>query len=475
VRYNDSYWVGVDGSFHTGHRIELGRIEPIPEKVDLSKVPKNLAAIDKYSQDLKLRIMGADVPPEPYGSIEELYDELVTYYQTGLSLDPLTPYLLASYTLLTHQIPNLDFIFVVYITGLKGTGKSTTGDHLATVCYQAFKTGCATFPFLVRANEVFKGMTQILDEFDLIADDDHVTKYIRGSTDRNNPYGVVEGVPIDGQTYNMPAVKMSFGARVLITSLQIKDPMVRDRAVETIMLMNPNFMTKPTPEQISKIKAHLGYYRQQVKLTVTETDGKKWYQTKNSTGRLNETSTLLHVITPEKYHPQIDSIIDREWETRTQLERESYAAKVVEALTTAVIEQTMVESAKGEKYVAVQSIKYYFDQRYGDQQTGQGKTSEKSIGRVMNNLNLKTERVRLTVKDGNRQARGWKVNVDTLRSKRQNLYLDTESLEPLESSPSAPLGIDAYAEEKKIAHTLGNDSNDSNDSRNNPKQGCSVH
>lgn len=255
----------------------------------ISKRPTQLAA---YIDELKTRILGSQVEPAPYESLEILYEELVQYYKTTLSLDELAPYLFASYTLLTHQTPNLDFMFQIYISGLKGSGKSTAGERLEKLCYQGFKTGCATFPFLVRANEILNGMTQVLDEFDLIANDEHVTKYLRGSSDRNNPYGLVEPVTIGGHTHNMPTIKMSFDPRILITSQQIKDDMVRDRAIEIIMMQYAGILPEPSPEEVQRIKAHLSQYREQECVSMTLEDKRKYYNPKHTSGRLNEIATL---------------------------------------------------------------------------------------------------------------------------------------------------------------------------------------
>jgi hypothetical protein len=386
---------------------------------DLNKRGAELA---KYIEELKLRILGAQTEAVAYGSLDELYDELVNYYKSTLSLDELTPYLLASFTLLTHQTPNLDFIFQVYISGLKGSGKSTAGERLEKVCYQGFKTGCATFPFLVRANEVLGGMTQVLDEFDLIANDEHVTKYLRGSTDRANPYGLVEPVTIGGQTHNMPAIKMSFGPRVLITSQQIRDEMVRDRALEVVMMQYPGYLPEPDPEVVDELREHLAYYRQNVRLNISPEDKRRWYDTKNASGRLNETSTLLHVVTPQKYHDEVAAIIQREWETRTQLERESYAAKIVEGLTAAVLAEDTVESTTAQIYVPIAQIKRHFDMLYSDLTTGKGKASPKSIGRVIRNLGLRTDNIR--VKDQDQRLRAWLLDKVDLVRIRQSLYLD---------------------------------------------------
>jgi len=160
-------------------------------------------------------------------------------------------------------------------------------------------------------------MTQVLDEFDLIAGDDRVTKYLRGSTDRRNPYGVVEPVTIGGQTHNMPTIKMSFGPRVLITSQALKDEMVRDRAVEVVMMQYAGLLPEPSAEEINKTRKHLAYYREQVKLKVTVEDKRKWYDPKHSSGRLNELATLLYLVTPEKYHDKIAALIEIKRETRT--------------------------------------------------------------------------------------------------------------------------------------------------------------
>jgi hypothetical protein len=394
-------------------------VEEIRERREPGKRGAELAT---YIEELKTRILGAQVEPSPYATLEDLYEELVQYYKTTLSLDELTPYLFASYTLLTHQMPNLDFIFEIYVTGLKGSGKSTAGERLEKLCYQGFKTGCATFPFLVRANEVLNGMTQVLDEFDLIANDDYVTKYLRGSTDRNNPYGLVEPVTIGGQTHNMPAIKMSFGARILITSQQIRDEMVRDRALEVVMMQYAGFLTEPSAEATNTMKAYLAHYRQQVKLTVTLDDKRKWYEPKHTSGRLNEITTLLHLVTPEKYHGEVGAIIQREWEARTQLERESYAAKIVESLTAAVVAEDTVESSTAMIYIPVQQIKRHFDIHYSDPITGKGKASPRSIGRVMQNLGLRTDNIR--VRDEDRRLRAWLLNKETLVRIRQSLYLD---------------------------------------------------
>ncbi|MGD0549202.1 MAG: hypothetical protein ABSA81_01485 [Candidatus Bathyarchaeia archaeon] len=384
--------------------------------------PKALKALEEYVEDLRVRIVGAQVPAEAYVSLDVLYEDLVRFYQTTLRLDPLTAYLFASYTLLTHQTPNLDFIFQLYITGLKGSGKSTGGERLEAVCYQGFKTGSATFPFLVRANELLNGMTQVLDEFDLIAGDDRVTKYLRGSSDRRNPYGVVEPVTIGGQTHNMPTVKMSFGGRILITSQALKDEMVRDRAVEVVMMQYAGLLPEPSAEEIEKLRGQLAYYREQVKLKVTVEDKQKWYDPKHNTGRLNEIACLLYKVTPEKHNDKIAAIIQREWETRTALERESYTAKVVEALTAAVIADDTKEAPTGETFVPVQEIKAHYDRLYADAQTGKGKTSRTSIGRTMQNLGLHTEQYR--VKDEEQRLRGWLLDKTALARVRQSLYLD---------------------------------------------------
>jgi hypothetical protein len=427
--------------------MKLGPVEP----------PKMLKALEQYVEDLRVRIVGEQVPAEPYDGLEAFYEYLAGYYETSLRLDSLTPYLLASYTLLTHQTPNLDFIFQVYITGLKGSGKSTAGERLESLCYQGFKTGSATFPFLVRANEVLNGMTQVLDEFDLIAGDDRVTKYLRGSSDRRNPYGVVEAVSIGGATYNMPAIKMSFGGRVLITSQALKDEMVRDRAVEVIMMQYAGLLPEPSAEELTKLRGYLTYYREQVKLKITIEDKRKHYDPKHSSGRLNELATLLYLVTPEKHHDKITAIIEREWETRTSLERESYAAKVVESLTAAVISEDVVESSRGETYVPVQQIKRHFDLRYADPTTGKGKANPKSIGRVIQNLGLRTDLIR--VRDEDQRLRAWPLNKTELTRIRQGLYLDeTPELGTSVTSgtsPSAPPSLDTYQTEKEEegAHT----------------------
>jgi hypothetical protein len=429
-------------------------VEKLTGKDDITKRGAELA---KYIDELKTRILGAQVEPAPYESLDGLYEELVQYYKTTLSLDELTSYLFASYTLLTHQIPNLDFIFEIYITGLKGSGKSTAGERLEKLCYQGFKTGCATFPFLVRANEVLNGMTQVLDEFDLIANDDYVTKYLRGSTDRNNPYGLVEPVTIGGQTHNMPAVKMSFGPRILITSQQIKDEMVRDRSLEVVMMQYPGYLPEPDSEITNELKEHLAHYRQDVKLGITPEDKRRWYDTKNASGRLNEISTLLHIVTPEKYHDKIAAIITREWETRTQLERESYAAKVVESLTAAVLAEDTVESTTAMTYIPIQEIKRHFDIHYSDPTTGKGKASPRSIGRVMQNLGLRTDNIR--VRDEDRRLRAWLLNKETLARIRQSLYLDEApdlgTSGTSGTSPSAPPSVDTLVG-GEVEHTPGN-------------------
>jgi len=411
-------------------------------------------------ENLRLRIVGEQPPAEAYESLDGLYEDLVNFYEASLRLDSLTPYLLASYTLLTHQTPNLDFIFQVYITGLKGSGKSTAGERLEGLCYQGFKTGSATFPFLVRANEVLNGMTQVLDEFDLIAGDDRVTKYLRGSSDRRNPYGVVEPVSIGGGTYNMPAIKMSFGARILITSQALKDEMVRDRAVEVVMMQYAGLLPEPSAEEVAKLKGYLAYYREQVKLKVTIEDKRKWYDPKHSSGRLNELATLLYLVTPEKHHDKVAALIEREWETRTALERESYAAKVVEALTAAVLADDTREAPTGETFVPVQEIKRHYDLRYADPQTGKGKTTTRSIGRAIANLGLRTDNIR--VKDEDQRLRAWLLNKPDLTRIRQSLYLDEApelgTLGTFGTSPSAPpRGLEDYSmQEKEGAHTLGN-------------------
>jgi len=392
---------------------------PAIKPKDTPNKPSQLAA---YIDDLKTRILGARVEPAPYETLDALYEELVQYYKTTLSLDELTPYLFASYTLLTHQTPNLDFMFQIYISGLKGSGKSTAGERLEKLCYQGFKTGCATFPFLVRANEILGGMTQVLDEFDLIANDEHVTKYLRGSSDRNNPYGLVEPVTMGGQTHNMPTIKMSFGPRIMITSQQIRDEMVRDRAIEVVMMQYAGFLPEPSQDMVQRIKGHLSQYRMQVCMSMTLEDRRKYYDPKHTSGRLNEIATLLYMITPESYHDKIAAIITREWESRTQLERESYAAKVVEALTAAVLAEAMKEATTGEIFVPIREIKHHYDLRYADAQTGKGKTNPRTIGRVVSNLRLRTDQFR--VKDEEARLRGWRLDKTELVRIRQSLYLD---------------------------------------------------
>lgn len=431
--------------------------------------PKTLKALEGYVNDLRLRIVGEQPPAEAYESLDALYEEVVRYYETSLKLDHLTPYLFASYTLLTHQAPNLDFIFQLYITGLKGSGKSTAGERLEALCYQGFKTGSATFPFLVRANEVLNGMTQVLDEFDLIAGDDRVTKYLRGSTDRRNPYGVVEPVSIGGQTYNMPAIKNSFGARILITSFQLKDEMTRDRALETIMMQYAGLLPEPSAKEVTKLRAYLAYYREHVTLKVTVEDKRKWYDPKHSSGRLNEIATLLYLVTPVKYHVKIAAIIQREWETRTALERESYAAKVVEALTAAVLADDTKEAPTGETFVPVQEIKRHFDVRYADPQTGKGKTKPASIGRVIHNLGLRTTQLR--VKDEEQRLRGWRLDKAALVRIRQSLYLDeTPELVSTVSNVTglrAPSTLDTHIQgtEREAVHTLASETTETTETK----------
>jgi len=57
-----------------------------------------------------------------------------------------------------------------------------------------------------------------------------------------------------------------------------------------------------------------------------------------------------------------------------------------------------------------------------DPGTGKGKTSVKSVGRVMQNLGLRTDNTR--VKDEDQRLRAWLLNKDALARIQQTLYLD---------------------------------------------------
>jgi hypothetical protein len=437
--------------------------------LELSKQPKDLRTqkqIAEYVDALKMRILGGEPNPIPYESLESFYEELVAYYRT-LSLDELTPYLDASYTLLTHQTPNLTFTFDLYISGLKGSGKSTHGERLEAICYQAFKVTACTFPFLIRINEVLNGATLILDEYDLVASDDRVSKFLRGSTDRRNPYGLVEQVNFGGVSVNLPAVKNSFGPRILITAMPLKDEMVRDRCIEITMMQCAGILPDPDPEIVDELKEHLAHYRETVKLTITPEDKAKWYDPKRNSGRLNEIACLLYKVTPEKYHDKIKQIIEREWQLRTQLERESYAAKVIESMTAAVLSDDTREAANGEVFVPDVEIKRHYDLRYADPQTGKGKTKVPSIGHALHNLGLHTKQFR--VKDEERRLRGWPLDKARLAQIRASLYLDDMpdlvSSVSIDSSPTAhPLSETASLEEEPV-HTLGSETNETNETK----------
>ena len=132
--------------------------------------------------------------------------------------------------------------------------------------------------------------------------------------------------------------------------------------------------------------------------------------------------SLLYMITPEKYHDKIAAIIHREWESRTQQERESYAAKIVEALTEVVLKEATKEATTGEIFVPIREIKLHYDLRYGDRWTGKGKTNPRTIGRVISNLGLRTDQFR--VKDEDERLRGWRLDKAELVKIRQSLYLD---------------------------------------------------
>jgi len=376
-----------------------------------------------HIEKIKAKIMGEDVPPVPYDSDKETYDEIVTYFKTYVRLDDLQNYLAASYVRITHQIPNLSFIFLIFITGLKGSGKSTLGEITSRIAYHACWVPSATFAFLTRVNELVGGATQIFDEYDKMEDDRKIEAYIRGSTDRSQGYGVVEPIKIGNVTYQMPDLKMSFGARVLISALPLKDPMTRDRCIEIVMQMHGGALSEPEPEELRRIKGHLAYYRQTVKIQLTNEEKIAWYKPEYGTPRLNETRALLLKVTPKEYHTKIDAIIKEEFQQRTELERHSYIAKVIEALTRAVLNKATIESAKGIAYVACAAIKEEYDSANYDPETNYGKTSLRSIGHALKELRLNTERIRL--KDSSLSAiAAWPLNLKVLVQKRRSMYLD---------------------------------------------------
>ncbi|MFH0849208.1 MAG: hypothetical protein V1857_06880 [archaeon] len=388
-------------------------------------------ALEQYIRETKEKILGGEALPLPYESLEQFYDNLACYFQTYLRIPDDIAILFATYTLLTSQIPNLDFMPMLYVTGRKGSGKSTAGERLETLCYRGFKTGSATFPALVRLNEVLNSMTQLIDEADLVLDQDYMTKYLRGSTDRRNPYLVIDQVKIGNATYNLPVVKNSFGARIIITAQQPRDEMVRDRCIEVVMMPHTGYVAPPPPELIEKLRGNLVYYRQQVKIQPTPADYEKYYDTKKHSGRLNEIAASLFLVTPPKYHLVIQRIINSEFEIRTGLERESLLAKIIESLTEVVLhpdEMDIVSTTEHGDVVTNRAIKARFDLINGDKQTGKGKISTQSIGRNLKNAGLPTYQV--YVADTKKTTRGWPVDISRLVEARRGLYLDVDELLP---------------------------------------------
>ena len=72
----------------------------------------------------------------------------------------------------------------------------------------------------------------------------------------------------------------------------------------------------------------------------------------------------------------------------------------------------MVESTTTMTYIPIQSIKTHFDRQYSDPINGKGKASPKSIGRVLQNLGLKTDNIR--IKDENRRLHAWQLDMEKL-------------------------------------------------------------
>ena len=75
----------------------------------------------------------------------------------------------------------------------------------------------------------------------------------------------------------MPTVKISFGGRILITSQALRDEMVRDRALEIIMMQHAECLDEPSIETVNGLKGQLSYYREQIKLTMTSADKRLYY------------------------------------------------------------------------------------------------------------------------------------------------------------------------------------------------------
>ena len=113
-------------------------------KADIA--PKTLKALEEYVENLRLRIVGEQPPAEAYESLNGLYEDVVNFYQTSLRLDALTPYLFASYTLLTHQTPNLDFIFQALHHRLEGQRQINRWRAIRGALLSGIQDGLGNFP-----------------------------------------------------------------------------------------------------------------------------------------------------------------------------------------------------------------------------------------------------------------------------------------------------------------------------------------
>jgi len=176
--------------------------------------------------------------PEPYGSPDELLDEVRWYLHRWVDLSPPFERIAALYVMLTWVHDCFDEVPYLRVRGDYGSGKTRFLLVAGAVCYKpTFASGASTVSPLFHLLDSFRG-TLVIDEADFRWSDEkaEIVKLLNNGTVRGMP--VLRTHVSHDREYN-PRAYQVFGPKIIATRGSYDDPALESRFITEEMGTRP--------------------------------------------------------------------------------------------------------------------------------------------------------------------------------------------------------------------------------------------
>jgi len=355
--------------------------------------PSETKKKDEVFADQVAAIYAPVPPPQPYGTELELYEFILSAFKRHVLLWKPEHYnILTAWVMATWRIEDTNFATILYVTAPKGHAKTWLCDIIRQMTRRPILASIATRAAILRAiND--SNATLILDEAeayinpeDKFGGDKELMACLNAGVQRGSPALLCN-------EDNEPMFLDAFGYKVIASRKEIFET-IADRSIQIILPKSPKRYPRLTKEEAEEIRAKLVQYR----IDCLSRHQPLTSEVVTHDPRLADVLEPLIAITPDKYRPILESILEQEEATRRERIEETIEYKVLAAYSDAV-----AKLPAGDKSVSTEQVR----EELSDQNI-----SPIAIGRVLSRLRFEKVQVpTIDPKTSKRTTkRHWKVN-----------------------------------------------------------------